>query len=242
MNKLHILFILAFLLPSTASAFTKEIGKGYCSIRHPVEAITTSRKTACESQHVIQKNNGGGNELNTIWINTTLHDYLDRVEEKPWKKERPWMGKLGDRNLESAYMMGTYANGYHFMIYDHHKGGMPTLIEWDGVSHLTYMVASVMNFITKEMSYIGFQMDKGTANKDTQYIDAIIGVFVDLIEVIFGLIYGVIGIIVGTIMNPLDTLTNIPGGVLLCIETTIEGIANTISDIISLFTLGHIEL
>jgi hypothetical protein len=246
-NKLHLLFILAFLLPSTASAFTKEIGKGYCSIRHPIEAISSSR-TACESQHVIQRNKGGGNDLNTIWINTTLHDYLDRYkgkdgnQGKPWETERPWAGKLGDNNLNSAYMMGTYANGYHFMIYDHHRGGMPTLIEWDGVSHLTYMVGSVMNFITKEMSYIGFQMDKGSKNKETQYTDAIIGVFIDFIEVVFGLIYGVFGIIIGTIMNPLDTLTNIPGGVLLCIETTIEGIANTISDIISLFTLGHIEL
>lgn len=243
MNKLHLLFILAFLLPSTASAFTKEIGKGYCSIRHPVEAITTSRQTACESQHITQKRSGGSNFKNTIWINTTLHDYLDRGKDQPWVDERPWGQILfDDGNLEAAYMMGTYANGYHFIVYDHHKNGMPTLIQWDGVSHLTYMIGSVMNFITKEMSYIGFQMDKGSKNRETQYADAIIGVFIDFIEVIFGLVYGVLGIIVGTIMNPIDTLLNIPDGILLCIETTIEGVANTISDIISLFTIGTIEL
>lgn len=224
-NKLHLLFILAFLLPSTASAFTKDIGKGYCSIRHPVEAISSSR-TACESQHIIQQQSKGSDSKNTIWINTTLHDYLDRSKDKPWDKERPW-GDFGDDNLEAAYMMGTYANGYHFVVYDHNRNGMPTLIQWDGMSHLTYMIGSVMNFITKEMSYIGFQMDKGSSNKPTQYVDAIIGVFVDLIEVMFGLAYGLLGIIVGTIMNPLDTLFNIPGGVLLCIETAVEGIANT---------------
>lgn len=241
MNKLFSLLILAVLYSSTASAFTKDIAKGYCSIRHPVEALTTTRSTTCESQHVIQQQDGGSNTANTIWINTTLHDYLDRSSDRPWETERPW-ANFGDKNLESAYMMGTYANGYHFIVYDHHKGGSLTLLEWDGMSHLTYMVASVMNFITKEMSYIGYQMDKGSKNQDTQYIDAVVGVIIDLIEVIFGLAYGILGIIIGTIMNPLDTLFNIPGGITLSIEAAIEGIANTCSDFISLLTLGFVEL
>ncbi|ABM02174.1 hypothetical protein Ping_0308 [Psychromonas ingrahamii 37] len=138
-------------------------------------------------------------------------------------------------------MMGTYANGYHFIIYDHHGKGDLTLFTWDGVSHLSYMVASVANFVTKEMSYIGYQIDRDGKNQETQYLDAGIGVGIDFIEVLFGIIYGIVGIFVGTILNPMNTLINIPGGVALAIESIIEGVANTGSDVISLVTLRHIE-
>lgn len=43
-------------------------GRSYCSVRHPVEALTSSR-TACERQHVLQRQGGGGDKANTIWIN-----------------------------------------------------------------------------------------------------------------------------------------------------------------------------
>lgn len=234
------IFLSIVLISSSVNAFSKDIGKGYCTIRHPVESLTSERIT-CESQHIIQRQAGGGDANNTIWINTTEHDYLDRSSDAPWKNKRPWVS-WGDENLESAYMMATYANGYHFIIYDHHGSGSMTLFTWDGMSHFTYLVGSISNFITKEMTYIGYQMDKGTRGQNTQYIDASIGVFIDLFEVFIGVIYGVIGIVIGTIFNPIDTLMNIPGGVGLSIETIIKGIVNTVSDIISLFTLGFIEL
>jgi hypothetical protein len=240
MKSMCLFFILAVFLPSTSNALTKYFGKGYCSIRHPVAAFTSNR-TTCESQHIIQTQSGGSNNNNTIWISTTLHDYLDRSTDKPWESERPWTN-LGDDNLERAYMMGTYANGYHFITYKHHRDGDLTLFEWDGVSHFVYAVSSVMNFITKEMSYIGYQMDLGSRGRETQYIDAMIGIFINFLEIIFGVIYSILGILVGTIFNPIDTLTNIPGGITLSIETTIEGIANTISDIILIVTLGYVEL
>lgn len=236
------LFIMVFLIliSNSASAFTKDIGKGYCTVRHPVEALTSNR-TTCESQHVIQQQSGGGNKDNTIWINTTEHDYLDRSSDAPWAQERPWVS-WGDENLERAYMMGTYATGYHFILYDHHGAGSMSLLTWDGMSHATYLVASIANFITKEMTYIGYQMDKGAKGQSTQYIDAIIGIIIDLFEVGLGIAYGIAGIIVGTVLNPIDTLMNIPGGVALSIEAIVEGVANTVSDIISLFTLGTVEL
>ena len=227
-------------ISSSAISFTKEIGKGYCLIRHPVEALTSNR-TACESQHVIQQQSSGSDDKNTIWINTTHHDYLDRSIDKPWEKERPYFN-FGDENLERAYMMGTYANGYHFLTYDHHGEGDLTLFTWDGMSHLTYLVASVANIVTKEMSYIGYQMDRGGKNQVTQYIDAVIGVVIDLLELCFGVIYSILGMILGTILNPWDTLTNIPGALALSAEAIVEGIANTASDFISLVTLGYFEL
>ncbi|WP_157035285.1 hypothetical protein [Psychromonas ingrahamii] len=88
-SKLHfIFFVISVCISNTSSAFTKQVGKGYCSIRHPVEAITSNR-TACESQHIIQQQSSGADGNNTIWINTTQHDYLDRSIDQPWGKERP---------------------------------------------------------------------------------------------------------------------------------------------------------
>lgn len=234
------LAVLMLVMSGPANAFNKVFGKGYCSLRHPVEALTSNRVT-CESQHIVQQQSGGSDGGNTIWINTVEHDYLDRSADRPWETERPWFN-LGDDNLERAYMMGTYANGYHFLTYDHHGSGSLTLFTWDGVSHITYVIASVTNFITKEMSYLGYQWERGGKGQVTQYIDAIVGIMIDLAEVGLGVMYGLLGMVVGTIFNPLDTITNIPGGFLLSIEATVEGIANTISDIISLITLGTIQL
>jgi len=242
MNHLKlILFLLLGSLSLSSLAFTKSIGKGYCTIRHPVEAVTSRRSATCESQHVIQQQSGGGDKENTIWISTSEHDYLDRSSDRPWMKERPWFN-IGDANLERAYMQGVYARGFHFLIYDHHRNGVPTLWAWDGASHATYAVASIFNVITKEMSYIGYQIDRWDREKDTQFIDALIGIVIDLVELGFGIAYSMLGIIVGTLFNPIDTLLNIPGAVCLSLESIIEGIANTGSDIIALFTLGFVEL
>ena len=112
-------------------------GKAYCSLRHPVEALTTTR-TACEQQHVLQ-NQGpyndkdkDNNKKNAIWINTVEHDYADRSSNRPWEvSEKGMWGEWGDDNLKRAYKMGVYANGYHFMVYDYPSGpAHMTLVEW----------------------------------------------------------------------------------------------------------------
>ncbi|WP_271271481.1 hypothetical protein [Aliamphritea hakodatensis] len=232
---------LFMMLTAPAHAFTKTIGKGFCTLRHPVEALTSSRMTTCESQHIIQQQSGGGSNGNTIWINTLEHDYLDRSVDKPWAKERPWFN-WGDKNLERAYMMGVYANGYHFVTYKHHGNGNFTLFTWDGASHATYAIASIANFITKEMSYIGYQIERDDNEQSTQYIDAFLGVVIDLFEVVIGVCYSMVGIVVGTLFNPIDTVTNIPGAVVLSAEAVVEGVANTVSDIVSAVTLGYVQL
>lgn len=233
--------LLAALLSSPANAMTKEIGKGYCSLRHPVESLTTNRKTACESQHVIQRQSGGGNIENTIWISATEHDYLDRSSDSPWATERPWFN-FGDNNLESAYMQGVYARGFHFITYDHHGNGVPTLWAWDGASHLTYGVAATFNVITKELSYLGYQIERMMKGQTTQFTDALVGVVFNIIELFCGIAYSILGLIVGTIFNPIDTILNIPGAVLLSIEAIAEGVANTVSDFIAIVTLGFVSL
>ena len=78
--------------------------------------------------------------------------------------------------------------------------------------------------------------------KETQFIDAMLGIFLDLIEVCIGIIYSVLGVIIGTIFNPWDTFTNLLGGIVLIIQTMVVGVWNTIADVISLFTLGFVQL
>lgn len=215
-------------------------GPVYCAVRHPIEALTTNR-TVCERQHVIQQQHGGSNELNVVWINTTEHDYLDRSKDRPWQKAWDGMwGDWGDDNLKQAYKLGTYANGYHFAVYDYSSRGQGslTLYTWDGASHLTYMIASVFNFITKELSYVGYQFE----TEQTQWLDAVLGVVVDLIEVAFGIVYGIVGVVVGTIVNPIDTIGNLPGMVVLSVEAIAVGLWNTVADALAIVSLGWIEV
>lgn len=235
------LCLLFAALSSPAHAFTDSIGKGYCYIRHPVEAYTTTDSSACERQHVIQQQSGGGHKRNTIWISRTEHHYLDRSRDKPWVKERPWFN-IGDDNLERAYMQGVYARGFHFLTYNYKGSGVPTLWVWDGASHFTYGVAATFNLITKELSYLGYQIERLIDDKPTQFTDALIGIVFNLIELGFGIVYSIFGVIIGTIFNPIDTLLNIPGAVLMSIEAVAEGVANTISDFIAIGTLGFVIL
>lgn len=213
-------------------------GELYCNVRHPVEAITSSRKT-CEEQHIIQRSAGGGHKKNIILINAFEHDYADRSKDKPWAKVSLWWG---NDKLKRAYKMGVYANGYHFMVYDYRREGQMTLFEWDGASHLTYVVASLANFITKEMSYLGYQFERMGKGKETQWTDAVLGVPVDAAELYVGVGYGIIGVVVGTIFNPLETLWNVPGAVVFIVKAIAVGLWNTIADLLSLLTLGFIQL
>ena len=230
------------------------MGESVCEAKHPIEDWTTDRVRTCERQHVLQRQKGGEDDYNVIYINTVEHDYTDRTGKfAPWKvSEDKWLEFWGDENLRQAYKMGTYATGFHFKLY-HNRAkedigflwgmftGNLTWVKWDGVSHIVYGVGSVFNFITKEASYIGYQFERLLDGKDTQFVDAILGIFIDLIEVCLGVVYSMFGVIIGTIINPWDTFTNLLGGVVLTVQTMVVGVWNTIADIISLFTLGFVE-
>lgn len=232
-------FLAIFLAVVDFLDWERGIGGLYCVVRHPVEAISSDRTTTCEEQHVIQRREGGRNDGNIILINALEHDYADRSKDKPWSKA---IGGLwcdcGDHNLKRAYKMGIYANGYHFMIYDYRGEGHMTLVEWDGASHVTYMVASTFNFVTKELSYMGYQFEA----KDSQWADAILGVAIDVVELLVGIGYSVVGIIVGTIFNPYDTATNLLGMVVLSVESIAVGLWNTVADLVSMITLRNVQL
>ncbi len=233
-------FIILLLIPSNAYAINKSIGKGYCTIRHPVEFLTGNRNTTCESQHIIQREKGGSNYLNTIWINTHLHDYLDRSSQRPWKKKRPMLRLFGSKNLERSYMLGVWANGFHFVTYDHHGLGKLNLFRWDGVSHLVYAWTSLVNYPQKELNYLLYQISLLAAGKKTQILDAVIGIFIDLIEVVIGIFYSILGVFIGATFHPFDTIRNIIPGTLLLMTGTAQGVWQLLSGSICLITFGKI--
>lgn len=234
-------FFLAFLSITfnEAFAFNKFIGYGYCAIRHPVESITSDRP-ACESQHVVQQQSGGTDQLNTIWINTTLHTYLDRSVCKPWENERPSFAPLSDQNIERAYMIGTWSLGYNYFVYDHHGSGSLTLINWDGSSHLLYMISSIVNLPQKEVNYLAYQIERYRKDQNTQVFDAVAGVLIDIGEVAVGAVYSAVGLVVGTVVNPWDTLRNIPSLITLAISSIFNSIWLLLKGIAALFTAGAI--
>lgn len=233
----------------------KQLGKRYCELRHPVEAAT-SDGPACEQQHILIPGLetrgvylGAGEDNNIMWINTVERDYLVRSSYRPWERlidRTIWIVDEGvywreddltwaaDENMRQAWKMGLYANGYHFMVYDHHRAeGQLTLFEWDGASHALYLVASVFNFVTKELSYLGYQFESNRS----QWIDALLGVFIDCGELMVGIFYGLLGMVIGTIYNPWDTITNIPG-LLFMWPAILWGLWNTLADVLSILTLG----
>ncbi|WP_175857583.1 hypothetical protein [Burkholderia anthina] len=164
-------------------------------------------------------------EGNTIWINTTLHDYLDRSKDRPWETQRPVMSTFASSELERAYMIGTYANGYHFFIYDHLGDGHMTLLAWDGASHAVYAVATLANLPAKELSYLVYMIrHKMMRDKDTQLIDAVIGIAIDLVETSVGVAYSMVGIVTGTCAHPLLTLKNIIPSIPLGLSTLLVAV------------------
>lgn len=241
-----IMLAFAVLFPTAAPA--QNLAEGYCIVRHPLEAVLVSQRSTCEQQHIIQQQRGGADDGNVVWINTTEHHYSDRSRSRPWEKSRPWIpGFLYGDNLEQAYMLGTYANGYHFVISGYNRGSSLTLFAWDGVSHTTYLVAGWANLVTKELSYMGYLIRRLYTEGETfadivRIMDGLVGIAIDIVEMSVGTIYGVLGIVIGSIVNPLDTLSNIPGGALLIAESVLTAIWNTLANFLSLFTLGYIDV
>ena len=215
------------LVPAAFVEIPSWVGRSYCVARHPLEAITSDRKTTCESQHIQQRQSGGGNVHNTVWINTLEHDYLDRSADKPWQNARAWLD-WGNANLERAYMLGSYANGFHFAVFTHRGHGKLTWKPWDAISQLVHGVASVLHFVPKEIDYISYQKDRYERGRSTQLSDAGLGVLIDLAEVGVGIPYTIVGVALGLLFQPLTSLMNLPGGVLLLLETIVMALVRLV--------------
>jgi len=247
--------LLFFLLGSTAAQAISEVknpdfffqaGKLYCQYSHPVEWWKKSnykkensrarRTSTCEKQHVIQQQYGGSNELNTVWWPASHHNRTDNWRERPWQSKKPfWLdaGFTGDSSdaLYSAYMMGTWGISYSAFISDYNgKNSAFIPLKFDGVSNALYYIAWVINIPQKFIHQIAYILD---GDDYVLFYDLIIQVFVTLLEVVLGLWVSVFGVVVGTILNPIDTLAAIPGGIFLFFDTILTAIWNIITGILA---------
>lgn len=226
-----------------AETFSYRAGEAYCAITHPVELVFKLGKkpSTCEEQHVIQQQAGGRDEENVVWWPASHHVRTDVAGSKPWERSRPWLvlgfTKDNNINLEKAYMLGTH--GISWSLYQHSYNGRGDsgliAFEFDGVSNLLYGFSWLINIPQKFIHQSAFLIDKGHLHL---LIDMVVLIFVLGFEIVLATFTTAIGAIAGTILNPLDTVFAIPGGVWLALETIIAAVFQTISAVWSLLTSG----
>lgn len=226
-----------------------QVGRIYCQVTHPIEWWVKSdyiienprarRVSTCEKQHVIQQQYGGSNDLNTVWWPASHHNRTDNWKERPWQSKKPfWLdaGFTGDSSdsLYSAYMMGTWGITYSAFMFDYNgKNSELIAFKFDGVSNALYYISWIVNIPQKFIHQLAYIIDKG------HYLllgDLFIQVFITLIEVIIGLWLSLFGVIVGTVLNPIDTVAAIPGGIVLFFDTLFTAIWNIITGILAIIT------
>lgn len=232
---------------SNAETFSYTAGGAYCAITHPVEFAFKlgNKRTTCEQQHVIQRQTDGGDIENIVWWPTSHHVRTDVTGSKPWESARPWLvlGFTGDNNvnLEKAYMLGTHGLSWSLFQHSYNGKGDSSLIafEFDGISNLLYGFSWLINIPQKFIHQTAFLLDKGHLHL---LVDMLILVFVLAFEAVIAIFITVVGAVAGSIMNPVDTLFAIPGGLWLAFETVIAAIFQTVSAIWSLLTSGLLGL
>lgn len=238
-------FIFAVLLTSFASSSRAEtlpylVGEAYCTLTHPVEFIFKlgKKQTTCEEQHVIQQRVGGGHTANVVWWATSHHVRTDKPGGV-WSMNRPnVLGFTDDNkiNLEKAYMMGTF--GLTWSLFQHsYNGAGPSRIiafEFDGVSNLLYGFSWLINTPQKYVNQMAYLADKKHWHL---MIDMIILIFVLAIEMLVALLVTVCGTVTGLILNPIDTLFAIPGGIWLAFKSCIVAVFHLLSGLWALLTV-----
>ncbi|MCX4196524.1 hypothetical protein OMR07_13855 [Methylobacterium organophilum] len=145
---------------------------------------------------------------------------------------------LADLNMERAYMTGVWAQGYHFFIYDHHGDGQLTLTEWDGATHLLYLISTIANYPQKQVNQIAYQIERYRKGQTTQIIDTAIAIPIDLAEVAIGVFYSIAGMVIGTVLNPIDTLRNIVSLITLGAGSLFNAVWLLLKGAVAVATLG----
>lgn len=180
--------------------------------------------------------------MQAVWSNKQHFDLSELTYKKPYEDNPALIWGESDQcteancyDLVAAYKMGTYGLRYH-LIWTWHEGskgkrppydvskGESTFLttKWDGVSHLLYGISWVVNIPQKVVNYGAFILDGKGKDKKIQYwlfLDFLLLLIVIPIELILAVLGTVSGIVVGTVLNPLDTLFNIPNGIFLLAQT-----------------------
>lgn len=241
MRYLFLIVSMIFVFGAKADPLVYSIGKTYCHLTHPVESIAPIRRSACEEQHVIQQQDGGGDYQNVVWWSGSAHTRTDVWNDKPWQESRPIFvfGFTDDNNtnLEKAYMMGTYGLTWSLYQHSYHGDGDSSLIitEFDGVSNALYFVSWLINLPQKYINQVAYIADRGHFRLA---LDLIPLVFVVLFEIVMGFVTSAVGVVLGTVFNPIDTLLAIPSGVALLIESAFSAIAELVAGLWRILSAG----
>jgi hypothetical protein len=241
-NKFRFGCLLLIMLSAHADAATwsYQAGKAYCGLTHPAELFSPVRRSTCEEQHVIQQQSGGGNAGNVVWWAASSHVRTDLWAGQPWKSNRPWVvfGLTGDarQNLEKAYMLGTFGSTWSLFQHSYRGQGDSSLIlaEFDGVSNLLYGISWFANLPQKYVNKVSYISDRGYWHL---LVDMVIAVFILGLEGLLAIAVTLLGTVVGTVLNPIDTLAAIPGGLWLVVETMIAAVANYLTGVMHFFSL-----
>lgn len=231
--------LLLFSFDLQAAPWSYQAGKIYCGLTHPTELIAPVRHATCEEQHVIQQQSSGGNAENVVWWSASSHVRTDLWRDRPWVNSRPWLviGFSDDakKNLEKAYMLGTFGSTWSFFQHSYKGRGDSSLIlaDFDGISNLLYGVSWLVNLPQKYVNKVSYISSRGHWHL---LIDMLVAIVVLGIESMLAIASTLIGLVVGTVLNPVDTLAAIPGGIWLLFETVIAAVANYVSGVFSFFT------
>ncbi|MEQ5802914.1 hypothetical protein [Halomonas sp. H10-9-1] len=224
-----------------AAPFSYQAGKLYCGFTHPAELVSPIRRSTCEEQHVIQQQSGGVDEANVVWWSASSHVRTDLWSGQPWQNNRPWVvfGFTGEakQNLEKAYMLGTFGKSWSLFQHSYQGRGESSLVlaEFDGMSNALYMYSWFVNLPQKYLNQVAYISDRGYWHL---LVDMVIAIVVLGAEGILAIASSFLGMVVGTVLNPIDTVSAIPGGIWLAVEATIAAVAHYVTGIISLATSG----
>lgn len=244
MKRFGFLFFFLFLGvvgAASADSVAYSAGKLYCNLTHPAEALSPIRQSTCEEQHVIQQQAGGGHSNNVVWWSASSHIRTDSWNDRPWQESRPWVvvgfTEEADVNLEKAYMLGTFGNSWSFFQHSYRGSGDSEWIflEFDGVSNLLYTYSWFVNLPQKYLNKSAYIADKGNWHL---VFDMLLAVLVLALEGVFAIFLGVLGVVIGTLLNPIDTVFAIPGGIWLGVETTIAAVAQYLLGVWRLIAAG----
>ncbi|MEA2050413.1 MAG: hypothetical protein U9O56_06770 [Campylobacterota bacterium] len=238
-----VLLILYFSISLQAEGMVKSIARSYCAITHPVEMMSPIRHdNTCEEQHIIQQQHGGTNWGNISIISASSHITTDTwmgdgvlMQGKVWEnniKEDGWgLSDDSEDALAQAYKLGRWQLEYVFFTYNYKSDKWSsTLLNWDGVSHLVYGVSWWVNLPSKYIRKAAYLVDK---NYYGLLIDHAIQLPILIIEGSVGIVYSLAGVVTGTIMQPIDTLNALLGGLYLVLKSILFGI---IDIFLSIFT------
>lgn len=132
-------------------------------------------------------------------------------------------------------MLGTWGLSYSIFKHDY-NGADSTLIIFDndGISNVLYSFSYIINLPQKYINQWVYILDK---ERYSLSIDLVLAIPILIFEIVLAMVMGGIGFITGLILNPIDTIMAIPGGIVYAIDTSITAVWNTVLGLFRLVTV-----